>query len=155
MKFSLSAKSLVQIANALIETEICSSSRHQRVAGAPEVLQTALPFFKSRGLDIRKPDQTWQTSLLLHCVWRELERAATAANAGHLGTHSFRHTHRSWLDAVGTSVAVQQKMMRHADIRTTMNIYGDVVTDEMTTAGIKVAQLAFQTIGAQVERKGS
>jgi integrase len=88
-------------------------------------------------------------------VWRELVRAAEAAKVGHLGTHSFRHTHRSWLDAVGTSVAVQQKMMRHADIRTTMNIYGDVVTDEMTTAGIKVAQLAFQINGAQAERKGS
>ena len=50
-----------------------------------------------------------------------------------------------WLAALGTTVAVQQKMMRHADIRTTMNIYGDVVTDEMTTAGNKVAQLAFQT----------
>jgi integrase len=88
-------------------------------------------------------------------VWRELVRAAGAAKIGHLGTHAFRHTHRSWLDAVGTSVAVQQKMMRHADIRTTMNIYGDVVTDEMTTAGIKVAQLAFQGIGAQAERTGS
>ena len=41
-------------------------------------------------------------------------------------------------------VAVQQKMMRHTDIRTTMNIYGDVVTDEMATAGMKVAQLAFR-----------
>jgi len=88
-------------------------------------------------------------------VWRELVRAAEAAKIGHLGTHSFRHTHRSWLDAVGTSIAVQQKMMRHADIRTTMNIYGDVVTDEMTTAGIKVAQLAFQRNGAQTERNGS
>jgi integrase len=85
-------------------------------------------------------------------VWRELVRAEEAAKVGHLGTHSFRHTHRSWLDAVGTSVAVQQKMMRHADIRTTMNIYGDVVTDEMTTAGIKVAQLAFQINGARAER---
>jgi hypothetical protein len=50
---------------------------------------------------------------------------------------------------VGTSVAVQQKMMRHADIRTTMNIYRDVVTDEITTAGIKASQLAFQGNGAQ------
>jgi integrase len=88
-------------------------------------------------------------------VWRELERAAGVAGIGHLGTHSFRHTYRSWLDAVGTSVAVQQKMMRHSDIRTTMNIYGDVVTDEMTTAGARVAQLAFQSNGAQAERKGS
>jgi integrase len=85
-------------------------------------------------------------------VCRELERATDAAKIGHLGTHTFRHTYRSWLDAVGTTVAVQQKMMRHSDIRTTMNIYGDVVTDEMTTAGIRVAQLAFQTNGAQTER---
>ena len=66
-------------------------------------------------------------------VWRELDRAAKNAGIGHLGTHSFRHTYRSWLDAVGTSLSVQQKMMRHSDIRTTMNTYGDVVTDEMTT----------------------
>jgi len=77
-------------------------------------------------------------------VWRELVRATEAAGIGHLGTHAFRHTHRSWLDAVGTPIAVQQKMMRHRDIRTTMNVYGDVVTDEMTTAGSKVAQLAFR-----------
>lgn len=87
-------------------------------------------------------------------VWRELVRAAKAAKVGHLGTHAFRHTHRSWLDAVGTSIAVQQKMMRHTDIRTTMNIYGDVVTDEMTIAGAKVAQLAFQGNGAQAVREG-
>lgn len=76
-------------------------------------------------------------------VWRELVRAAAVAEIGHLGTHAFRHTYRSWLDAVGTAVAVQQKMMRHADIRTTFNIYGDVVTDEMTTASSRVANLAF------------
>jgi integrase len=88
-------------------------------------------------------------------VWRELVRAAGAAKIGHIGTHAFRHTYRSWLDAVGTAVAVQQKMMRHADIRTTFNIYGDVVTDEMTTASSRVAQLAFQSNGAQTERRGS
>lgn len=41
---------------------------------------------------------------------------------------------------------MQQKMMVHTDIRTTMNIYGDVVTDEMSTAGQKVAGLAFQRV---------
>jgi integrase len=88
-------------------------------------------------------------------VWRELGRASKAAQIGHLGTHAFRHTYRSWLDAVGTPIAVQQKMMRHSDIRTTMNIYGDVVTDEMETAGLKIARLAFQGNGAQAERNGS
>jgi hypothetical protein len=27
-------------------------------------------------------------------------------------------------------VAVEQKLMRHGDIRTTMNVYGDVVTND-------------------------
>jgi hypothetical protein len=63
--------------------------------------------------------------------------------------------YRSWLDAVKTPIAVQQKMMRHTDIRTTMNIYGDVVTDEMSTAGLKVAEIAFQKNGAQAEREPS
>jgi len=42
-------------------------------------------------------------------------------------------------DVVGTSVAVQQKLMRHEDIRTTMNMYGDVVTNEMAEAQSKIA----------------
>jgi integrase len=72
-------------------------------------------------------------------------KAATAAGIGRVSSHSMRHTYRSWLDAVGTSVAVQQKLMRHADIRTTMNIYGDVVTDEMAQAASKVAGLAIRS----------
>jgi integrase len=86
---------------------------------------------------------------------QELERASKAAGIGHISSHAFRHTYRSWLDAVKTPIAVQQKMMRHTDIRTTMNIYGDVVTDEMSTAGLRVAELAFQRNGAQAERESS
>ena len=55
------------------------------------------------------------------------------------------HRYRAWLDAVGTGMAVQQKLMRHADIRTTMNVYGDVVTDEMAQANSKVAGLALNS----------
>jgi hypothetical protein len=32
--------------------------------------------------------------------------------------------------------------MRHADIRTTMNIYGDAVTEDMRSAHEKVVRLA-------------
>jgi integrase len=71
------------------------------------------------------------------------EKAASAAGVAHVSTHSMRHTYRSWLDAVGTPIAVQQKLMRHADIRTTMNVYGDIVTDEMTVAASKIGRLAL------------
>ena len=81
---------------------------------------------------------------------REKRRSAEVTGAAS-GADCVCHD-RSWLDASGTSVAVQQKMMRHADVITTMNIYGDVVTDEMTAVEIKVAQLAFQSNGAQAKR---
>jgi integrase len=80
-------------------------------------------------------------------------KAASAAGIAHVSTHCMRHTYRSWLDAVGTPIAVQQKLMRHADIRTTMNVYGDVVTDEMARAALKVAVLALN--GSQADRKAS
>ena len=79
--------------------------------------------------------------------------ASRDAGLGHVSTHVLRHTNESWLDAVGTPIAVQQKMMRHTDIRTTMNVYGDIVTDEMSTASLKVAELAFRGNGAQAERE--
>jgi integrase len=75
-------------------------------------------------------------------VLRSFVSAAKDAGIGHLGTHTMRHTYRSWLDAVGTPIAVQQKLMRHADIRTTMNVYGDVVTNEMSQASGQVTRLA-------------
>jgi integrase len=76
-------------------------------------------------------------------VWRVYQKAATAAGIGRLGTHSLRHTYRSLLDSVGTPLAVQQKLMRHTDIRTTMNVYGDVITNQESKALAKIARLAL------------
>jgi integrase len=42
-------------------------------------------------------------------------------SAGSAGTHTFRHTYRSWLDETGAPMEVQQELMRHASIETTMN----------------------------------
>lgn len=86
-------------------------------------------------------------------VRRMYQKAGVRSGIGGFGTHTLRHSYRSWLDAVGTSIAVQQKLMRHADIRTTMNTYGDVVTDEMTVASGKVARLALN--GSQTDHAAS
>lgn len=76
-------------------------------------------------------------------ILRVFHKAAGDAGIGKVPTHTLRHSYRSWLDAVGTPIAVQQKLMRHSDIRTTMNLYGDVVTDEMAQAHSKVVGLAL------------
>jgi integrase len=80
-------------------------------------------------------------------VWRELDRASKAAHLDHMGTHTFRHSYRMWIDAIGTPVGVQQKLMRHSDIRTTMNIYGDAATEDMREAHTKVVRLALRVNG--------
>ena len=84
-------------------------------------------------------------------VKQELQRAADVASLGHLRSHAFRHTYRTWIDAVGTPVGVQQKLMRHADIRTTMNIYGDAATPDMREAHGKIVGLALN--GTETARK--
>jgi len=119
------------------------------------VLKTASAFTEANDWVFASPFKLGRLPLSYTGTRTELARAAKAAGIGHVSPHAFRHTYRSWLDAVKTPIAVQQKMMRHTDIRTTMNIYGDVVTDEMSTAGQRVAELAFQGIGAQPERKPS
>ena len=84
-------------------------------------------------------------------VKQEIQRAADAAGIGHLRSHTFRHTYRTWLDSVGAPTGVQQRLMRHADIRTTMNIYGDAVTADMAEAHGKVVGLALNGMGSGME----
>ena len=72
--------------------------------------------------------------------------APKQAGVGQVSSHTFRHTHRTWLDSVGTPVGVQQKLMRHAGIRTTMNIYGDAATADMREAHEKVVRLALPRV---------
>jgi len=79
-------------------------------------------------------------------IWRSFRKAASDAGIDKIGTHSMRHTYRSWLDAAGTPIAVQQKLMRHGDIRTTMNVYGDVITNEMAEAHSKVVRMALPPV---------
>ena len=41
-------------------------------------------------------------------VWRVYQKAGKSAGIGGLGTHSLRHTYRSWLDSVGTPVGLSK-----------------------------------------------
>jgi hypothetical protein len=52
--------------------------------------------------------------------------------------------------AVGTPIGAQQKLMRHGDIRTTMNTYGTAAAAEMV-ASRKVAALGLNGTGSATE----
>ncbi len=60
-----------------------------------------------------------------------------------LGWHTFRHTYRSWLDATGAPIGVQQKLMRHAQVSTTMNVYGNALMQSKREANSKVVGMVL------------
>ena len=55
---------------------------------------------------------------------RHLIPTGISCGIGRIGLHTFRHTFRALLDETGVSMKVHQELMRHADIRTIMKIYG-------------------------------
>jgi len=74
--------------------------------------------------------------------WEKLGRACHDAGIVHVSPHSFRHSYRAWLDELGTPITVQQRAMRHGDIRVTMN-YGDAIGEGLREASAKVAARAI------------
>jgi integrase len=68
-----------------------------------------------------------------------------AENVGlrRVGWHTFRHSHSSLLHALGVDLKVQQELLRHADIRTTMNIYTHAVPAALRDANSKVVRLVL------------
>jgi integrase len=61
-----------------------------------------------------------------------------------LGWHTLRHTYRSLLDETGAPIGVQQKLMRHANVSTTMNVYGNASLRAKQEANSKVVQMVIK-----------
>jgi len=80
-------------------------------------------------------------------TWRVQQRhiapAAKRCGIGYIGWHTFRHTFRSLLDETGAPIKAQQELMRHADIRTTLNIYGKAMEKSKREAPGKVVRLVL------------
>ncbi len=76
---------------------------------------------------------------------RFLKPAGEKAKLGFsLGWHTFRHTYRAWLDDTGAPMTVQQQLMRHASIQTTMNVYGGAIPDTKREANRKIVQIVLR-----------
>jgi integrase len=79
--------------------------------------------------------------LLIHA-----ERQNAAGKFAAVGWHTFRHTYRSWLDETGAPMKVQQELMRHASIQTTMNVYGQAMTSSKRQANSKVVEMVLKPV---------
>jgi integrase len=103
--------------------EVKTTASRKHMAIAPELLEV-LKLWHSLTQFSEPTDWIFASTVKLgrlpisYCHYeRQLQAAGNRTGIGKLGTHAMRHTYRSWLDAVGTPIAVQQRMMRHTDIR--------------------------------------
>jgi integrase len=69
--------------------------------------------------------------------------AGIRAGLGPIGWHSFRHSYSTLLRSLQVDLKVQQELLRHSDIRTTMNIYTRAVPDAMREANGKVVEMVL------------
>ncbi|HME32350.1 MAG TPA: tyrosine-type recombinase/integrase, partial [Terriglobales bacterium] len=69
--------------------------------------------------------------------------AGKRAGLGMVGWHTFRHTYRTWMGNNGTPLGIQKDLMRHADIKTTMNVYGGSMPEAMREADSQVVRMAI------------
>jgi Phage integrase family len=69
-----------------------------------------------------------------------IKPAAERAGLGTIGWHSFRRTFSTLLRSNGVDIKVQQELMRHADIRTTMNLYTQANSDQIKRAQREIVQ---------------
>ena len=72
-----------------------------------------------------------------------LTPAAQKVGLSEIGWHTFRHTYRSLLDETGAPIGVQQKLMRHSNVATTMNVYGNATLRSKQQANSKVVQMVI------------
>jgi integrase len=69
--------------------------------------------------------------------------ATTAKLGGSVGWHTFQHTYSSMLGQLGVDLKVQQELLRHADVRTTMNVYTQAVSDQKRAAHSSVVRMVL------------
>jgi integrase len=72
----------------------------------------------------RKGKPRWQESILR----RHIKPAAVHAGVGKIGWHTFRHSYSSLLRRVGADI-VQQELLRHSTIQSTMNVYTQAMSE--------------------------
>jgi len=84
--------------------------------------------------------QPWRPGWMLD---QKLVPAAAKIGIGRIGWHTFRHSYSTMLRSLKVDLKVQQELLRHADIRTTMNLYTQAIPDDMRDANSKVARMVL------------
>lgn len=104
-----------------------------QLANGDRWVQTDYVFTQSDGSPIR-PDTITQ--------W--LAKFSKRKNLPHINPHAFRHTAASVLISQGTDVVTVSKMLGHAKVSTTEDIYSHVIEESKQQASNALAEVYFR-----------
>ncbi len=93
------------------------------------------------------PYKAYEWPYDLGSMWTEtIKPAMTAAGLYQkgMGWHTLRHSYRAWLEACGTKLEVQMRLMRHSNLAMTMKYGIDPVTDAMREANDRIGKMVVQ-----------
>src|SRR5450631_3756098 len=65
---------------------------------------------------------------------RHLKTAALRAGIGKIGWHTFRHSYSTMLRGAGADIKVQQELLRHSTIQSTLNTYTQAISEQKRSA---------------------
>jgi integrase len=74
---------------------------------------------------------------------RHLRPAASRAGIGKIGWHTFRHSYSTMLRGAGADIKVQQELLRHSTIQSTLNTYTQAVSEQKRAANTMVVGILF------------
>ena len=78
-------------------------------------------------------------NLLKRYIRPAIQRAGIVGKV--IGWHNFRHSLAMNLRAIGVDVKVAQELLRHANVRTTLDIYTQAVSQQKRDANAKVVEM--------------
>jgi integrase len=67
-------------------------------------------------------------------IYKRARKVWKAAKLTEIGLHESRHTFASWMIAAGLNIKQISVYMGHADVKTTLNIYGHLLSDDAERA---------------------
>ena len=115
-------------------------------------LEAGDPLQRSLRLGLCEPCEKRQTAVLAKSIYRVyIKRAAEGTGLKKRnGWHTFRHTFGTILNANGENPKVIQELLRHANLRVTMDTYVQAVSNEKREAQSRVVRLLSPGLGKKL-----
>ena len=83
-----------------------------------------------RGGDALVFGRTGELAFTPSAIYKRARRAWKAEGMAEIGLHECRHTFASWMIAAGLNIKQISVYMGHADVKTTLNIYGHLLPND-------------------------